>query len=109
VLSTPTTADAGHASDVATDREQWQKERRVSDDSDRLLRDLEEVRALERAKRQHDISTPTFHELAEKITDKAHEVFRAAYREEVDGNRVDTTDESIDEVAGADRGHEQRR
>ena len=42
---------------------------------------------------------PSFHELAEKVTDKARQGFRAAYREELDGNRVETTDESINEVA----------
>jgi hypothetical protein len=83
---------------MTTDKEQQRDEMRLSEDSDQLLRDLADVKALEKQKRQHDISTPSFHELAEQITDKAHQVFRAAYREEVDGNKPDTTDESIDEV-----------
>jgi hypothetical protein len=83
-----------------------QKERRLASDSDRLLETLGEVRKLEVEKRQEEISTPRFHELAEEITEKSNEVFRSAYREEADGDATETSDRSINdaETQLADRG-----
>lgn len=71
---------------------------RLSRDSDELLADLTEVRELEEQKRQEPISTERFHELAEDITGKSHEIFRKAYREEEDGNETETSEQSIADV-----------
>ena len=71
---------------------------KVRDDSDELLRALEEMKRTEKAKRGEDISTPRFHELAEEVEDRARHVFELAAEETVDGNRAPTTDVSTDEV-----------
>jgi signal transduction histidine kinase len=67
--------------------------RAVSDavrrDSERLLRAVDELRAMEREKRGLAISSRTFHELAERVEQKAREVFRLAGEEEDDGLAAD--------------------
>lgn len=70
---------------------------RLSEDSERLLDSLDELRSLEREKRREPISTPRFHALAEEVTEVASDIFREAAREEADGNRPDRTDRSIDD------------
>lgn len=69
------------------------------DQSDALLRAVEDVRSLERRKRSQDISTPAFHELADRIEERSRDVFRIAHREEILGDALETTDESIEEAA----------
>ncbi len=54
-------------------------------DSERLLKAVDELRAMEREKRRVAISSRTFHELAERVEQKAREVFRLAGQEEDDG------------------------
>jgi signal transduction histidine kinase len=54
-------------------------------DSERLLKAVDELRALEREKRQLAISSRTFDELAERVEQKEREVFRLAGQEEADG------------------------
>jgi hypothetical protein len=72
--------------------------RRIRDDSDELVRALDDLKATERAKREQDISTPRFHALADDVADKAHRVFEIAKAEKVDGERARTTDISTNEV-----------
>ena len=47
-------------------------------EQDRLLRAIEELRALERAKRREPVSSGPFHELQRRVDAKAREVFRIA-------------------------------
>ncbi len=55
--------------------------RRTSDD---LMASLEELKDLEARKREHEISTPRFHRLAEDVEDQARRVFElAAYETDV--------------------------
>jgi signal transduction histidine kinase len=68
----------------------------LRDDSDRLLRAVEELRALEREKRLQDVSSPPFHELARQVEEKAREVFRLAEQEERHGS-VAAHDEPIED------------
>ena len=72
---------------------------RVRDDSDSLLDALNDLKSTELRKRQEDISTPPFHELAEEVEDKSREVFQIAAEQTRDGNRVRTSDVSVNEVA----------
>jgi len=58
-------------------------------DSDRLLKAVDELRALEREKRLQDVSSAPFHDLAQRVEDKAREVFRLAEQEEEDGSEAD--------------------
>jgi hypothetical protein len=58
----------------------------LREDSDRLLRALEELRALQREKRLQEASSPPFHELERQVEEKAREVFRLAEQEGVDGS-----------------------
>jgi hypothetical protein len=46
------------------------------DESDRLLRAVDELRALDREKRLHESSSPPFYALARQLEEKAREVFR---------------------------------
>jgi hypothetical protein len=93
--------------DMQHPREQDQRPRRqrLAQDSEYLLHAIDEIHDLEAEKRTQDISTPKFHELAERILAKSREVFRRAYRERDRGNEIDTTDVSIDEVGGPHREH----
>lgn len=73
-------------------------ERRVRSDSDELLSAIDQLRRLERKKRTEHISTPGFHELADEVALQARRVFDVASRENADGDRVATTDVSIEET-----------
>ena len=79
-----------------------ERHRQVRDDSDDLLRALEDLKRMEKAKREADISTPSFHELAEAVEDQARHVFDVAADETVHGNRAPTTDVSTNEVRPGD-------
>ncbi|MFL5749353.1 MAG: hypothetical protein ACJ767_01915 [Chloroflexota bacterium] len=75
-----------------------QEQRRLGQDSERLLDSLDELRSLEQEKRRERISTDRFHQLAEEVTEVASDIFRDASREEIDGNRTDRSDRTIDET-----------
>ena len=75
---------------------------RVRDDSDELLRELDELKRTEREKRTEDISTPRFHELAEDVKNQARRVFQVASEETRDGDRARTSDVSTNEVPPSD-------
>lgn len=79
-----------------------ERHRRVRDDSDELLTALEDLKQMERAKREADISTPPFHVLAEAVEDQARHVFDVAAEETIDGNRASTSDVSTNEVRPSD-------
>lgn len=49
--------------------------------SDRLLRAVDELRALEREKRLQEASSATLHELERRVEEKARAVFRLAQQE----------------------------
>ncbi len=66
--------------------------------SDKMLEAIDEIQQLERDKRAEIISTPPFHRLAEAITQKSHEIFQMAHRQEAVGDATETTDESIRDV-----------
>lgn len=74
------------------------RHRQVRDDSDDLLHALEDLKRMEKAKRDTDISTPPFHLLAEEVEAQARHVFRVAAEETIDGNRAPTTDVSTNEI-----------
>jgi hypothetical protein len=70
----------------------------LSDESARILEAVEELRAMEKAKRKLPISTDSFHRLADEITRKSREVFRTASRQEDVGDDESTGDDTIDNV-----------
>ena len=72
---------------------------RLENMSDRLMAEADAVKHLEAEKRAHPISTPEFHELADKIVDHARRVFRLADGEEETGDEIPTGRETIDDVA----------
>jgi hypothetical protein len=65
-----------------------QQRRKLRDASDELLTTVTELRALEREKRMHDISSPEFQRLANKIEQKSRRVFPAAAREQDIGEEI---------------------
>jgi len=83
-----------------------ERHRKVRDDSDELLTALDRLKNMERAKRDTDISTPPFHDLAEEVEQQARHVFDVAAAETVHGEVAPTTDVSTNEVRPtADRSH----
>lgn len=78
------------------------EQRRVRDDSDELLSALDDLKRMEREKRELDISTPPFHERAEAVAKQARHVYDLAAHETVDGNQAPTTDVSTNEVRPTD-------
>jgi signal transduction histidine kinase len=69
-------------------------------DSERLLKAIEELRELEQLKRREPVSSRPFRDLAQKVEEKAREVYRLA-DEEVDDAR-DAADRESDEVIADD-------
>ena len=72
-------------------------EHALREDSERLLRAVDELRELERAKRREKISGRPFRELAERVEEKAREVFRIAGEETDDAHAA----ARLDDTAGA--------
>jgi hypothetical protein len=79
------------------------EQRRVRDDSDELLHALQDLKQLERRKREADISSPPFHDLADEVALQARRVFDIALREEHHGDQTERTSVSIDEVSPSER------
>ena len=79
----------------------------VHEDSDALLRAVDELRRLETAKRDVPMSTPNFHDKASQIEDLARGVFGLARRETADGERLGETQAmSINDEAREDEDRE---
>ncbi len=77
--------------------------RSIRDDSDELLRKLNEIRALEAEKRTYPMSSPPFHALAERIEDESRDIFRLAAREREHGDDLGgRQDVSIDEESATE-------
>ena len=71
----------------------------IQDDSDKLLRAVDEIRQLESEKRHLIMSTPEFHQTANRIERKAREVFGVAKAQREVGEALRTQSESIDDQA----------
>ena|SRR5215212_11292902 len=71
----------------------------IQDDSDKLLRAVDEIRQLESEKRHLMMSTPEFHQTANRIERKAREVFGVAKAQREVGEALRTQSESIDDQA----------
>jgi hypothetical protein len=77
--------------------------RRVRDDSDELLDDVEELKRLEKIKRDYPISSPEFDYLEDRIVEKSREVFRLADEERASGKGPEpSTSTTTNEVEPAD-------
>jgi hypothetical protein len=81
------------------DDQQPERLGRLRDDSDALIEALDDMRDTENRKREKDVSTPEFHRLADEVLQKSRHVFDLALGEEVNGNAIETTDQSIEETA----------
>lgn len=66
--------------------------------SDRMLRELDHLRATEQKKRREDISTPPFHELADEVAASSRRIFRIGAEEERLGDLSETGDVSIEDL-----------
>lgn len=66
------------------------KEEQLRDVSDQLLEDLEAIKRLEQEKRQLEISSPRFLELADAIAEKSREIFALAAEQRRTGNEIGT-------------------
>ena len=72
--------------------------------SNEMLDMVNELKALERRKREEPISSPAFHELAEQVTNKTRDIMRSVIRQEDLGNRTERTSTSIEDLDGEDEG-----
>ncbi|MBA2718750.1 MAG: hypothetical protein H0U52_05795 [Chloroflexi bacterium] len=79
--------------------DQLARRERLSGESQRLLTAIDEIHDLESSKRDEDVSTPPFHELAEQVLAKSREVFRIAGREAAQDDDIETTDVTLNETA----------
>jgi hypothetical protein len=75
--------------------------RALHEDSERLLKAVDELRALEREKRREKMSGRPFRDLAERVEAKAREVFRIAGEETVDAHAASRLDEADPEGGGS--------
>jgi hypothetical protein len=74
---------------------------RIARDSEHLLEAVGEIRGLEEKKREAEMSTPRFHELADRIAERARDVFGYATDERDTGDELSERQaRSIDDVAG---------
>ena len=87
--------------DPAKDRPEGRLE--IARASNRLLRAVDELKALEIDRRDETISTPPFHRLADDVKAKSREIFRMADDQEALADRTPTQDRSIDETNRAER------
>ena len=77
---------------------------RIARDSERLLEAVGEIRGLEEEKREAEMSTPRFHELADRIAERARDVFGYATDERDTGDELsERQDRSIEDVAAKER------
>jgi signal transduction histidine kinase len=72
----------------------------LHEDSERLLKAVDELRALEREKRRQKLSGRPFRELAERVEDKAREVFRIA-GEETDDAKAASPLAEVDDASAS--------
>ena len=73
---------------------------RIARDSERLLEAVGEIRGLEVEKREAEMSTPHFHELADRIAERARDVFGYATDERDTGDELsERQGQSTDDVA----------
>jgi hypothetical protein len=72
--------------------------RAIARASNRLLRAVDELKALEVDRRQETISTPPFHRLADDVKSKSREIFRMASDQEALADRTPTQDRTIVET-----------
>lgn len=77
--------------------------RALARESNRLLRAVDELKALELDRRHETISTPPFHHLADDVKAKSREIFRMADSQEALGDRTPTQQSSIDETNRVER------
>lgn len=89
--------------------DQRRRRERLSEESRRLLDRIDELHQLEERKRDEKISTPAFHQLADTIKSKAADVFRMTTVQERLGDRIDTGDETLNDVDAADRESDEDR
>ena len=81
---------------MAENQEHKIKQLRV--DSDKLMDALDDLKLTEGRKRNEEISTPEFHDLADQVERKSKRLFHLAKGEELDGDAVATTDQTINET-----------
>ena len=72
--------------------------------SNEMLDMVNELKALERRKREEPISSPAFHELAEQVTNKTRDIMRSVIRQEDLGNQTERSSASIEDIDGEDEG-----
>lgn len=63
--------------------------------SDKLLSALDKLKRTEQRKRDHKISTPEFHRLAEEVDQESERVWRLAEGEEAQGDAIDQSEMTI--------------
>jgi hypothetical protein len=77
--------------------------RAVRRSSDKILEAVDDLRAAERRKRQLQMSSPEFHELADEVKRKADAVWREAAMEAVEGDALTTTSSITTEEVPPDK------
>ena len=81
---------------------------RLSATSRKFLDSIDELHDLEERKRNEDVSTPAFHELADEIVTKARDVFRLTTVQETLGDAIPTGEISLNDENPADSHRDER-
>jgi len=80
------------------------KKSELAGKSDELLNALKRLKETEQRKRREPISSDRFHELANEVDAISHEVFAIARTQDRLGERIPSSDESIDDVRDEEKG-----
>jgi hypothetical protein len=77
----------------------------LDEESKRLLRSVDEIRRLEKQKREEPMSTPRFHELANAVESASKAVFQTSRHQRVMGDELSEPQETtINDVAESKNG-----
>lgn len=76
-----------------------QEKTELASRSDELLETIQRLKDTEQRKREEPISSDEFHRLANEVDALSHEVFAIARDQRNLGERMEHSDESIDDVA----------
>ena len=76
----------------------------IARNSDELLDDVKQLRALEEEKRREPISSPGFHVIAEEITARSREIMKTALRQEELRGAIESAFQRLQEGGATDGG-----
>jgi hypothetical protein len=93
----PSAVRCGNAGPMRERKSQADEE--LLETSDELLDELGELKQVEEQKRREPISTPRFHELADRAVELSRRIFDTAREQDQTGREIESGSPPIDELA----------